>query len=476
MEKGGPVTTGGFDAEGWVVGLTTAITELAEIQHGHWTELEAQRQARSERDRTGWSPWGQKVHELSSFYGRASSEGAYFERNYGPLCDALKKARRALAAHPVLERVGEPSTGNDKLTIYLLSGGGACNMTSIVAGLVARGSERGIGYRAAAAELKALLDTDNDRPEAWPLEDLSVGCHLALFHGLRVTEEISIDDEQQIVPFESVEPYVVKEQLRGEVLSSAAGNGWNWVGAVMKPFRWKPWLRGPSEKHERQLDWGGSFFEDAEDLIQLLAVGHASPVVCLLTVPDCTHRAASHLLGLPHYHTSYAWGRSARGFDKRTGGRDVDMEVVDRTLAAFGQRRSQGYRDCAPAVSRLAEALARSGQFRLDDQILDVAIALERMYDLDQGEISFKLKTRAAFFLAADSRGRRKVFDDVTEFYNTRSSIVHKGKKQTSLQAKAEAFTKGFDVARRTIDRFLREGRPKDWNDVVIGGVDGAVS
>ena len=108
MEKGGPVTTGGFDAEGWVVGLTTAITELAEIQHGHWTELEAQRQARSERDRTGWSPWGQKVHELSSFYGRASSEGAYFERNYGPLCDALKKARRALAAHPVLERVGEP--------------------------------------------------------------------------------------------------------------------------------------------------------------------------------------------------------------------------------------------------------------------------------------------------------------------------------------------------------------------------------
>ena len=98
------------------------------------------------------------------------------------------------------------------------------------------------------------------------------------------------------------------------------------------------------------------------------------------------------------------------------------------------------------------------------------------MYDLDQGEISFKLKTRAAFFLAADTRGRRKVFDDVTEFYAARSSIVHKSKKQTSRQAKAEAFAKGFDVVRMTIDRFLREGQPKDWNDVVIGGVDGAVS
>ena len=68
-----------------------------------------------------------------------------------------------------------------------------------------------------------------------------------------------------------------KEQLRGEVLSSAAGSGWNLVGAVMKPFRWKPRLGGQFDKDEPELDWGGSFFEDAEDLIQLLAVGHASP-------------------------------------------------------------------------------------------------------------------------------------------------------------------------------------------------------
>ena len=68
------------------------------------------------------------------------------------------------------------------------------------------------------------------------------------------------------------------------------------------------------------------------------------------------------------------------------------------------------------------------------------------------------------------------MFDDVNEFYNARSSIVHNGKKQKSQQTKAEAFAKGFDVARRTIDKFLRDGRPKAWNDIVIGGVDGAVS
>ena len=68
------------------------------------------------------------------------------------------------------------------------------------------------------------------------------------------------------------------------------------------------------------------------------------------------------------------------------------------------------------------------------------------------------------------------MFDDVTKFYDERSSIVHKRKQEMLQQDKAEAFDKGFDIARMTIDRFLREGRPKNWKDVVLGGVDGAVS
>ena len=140
MEKGRLVTTGGFDGEGWVTGLTTAITELAKIQHGYWTEWDAQRQAHK-RDRTGWSPWGHKVYELSSFYGHTSSEGAYFERSYGPLRNNLEQAKRALTGHPALERAEEPSTGNDGLQIGILSRGSRGNMTTIVAGLVARGSE-----------------------------------------------------------------------------------------------------------------------------------------------------------------------------------------------------------------------------------------------------------------------------------------------------------------------------------------------
>ena len=345
----------------------------------------------------------------------------------------------------------------------------------MVAGLVARGGERGIGYRGAVGELQALFEADVDEAVTWPPGDLSVGCHVALMHGLRVSGQVPVDGGLTIVPFESVEPYLAKGQLRGEVLDGGPGSSWGSVSAIVTPFRWKPEFRRQGDIDEPDVDRGGSFFEAADDLIELLAVFHASPVVCLLTVPCCVHRAGRHLLGQPQVHGGYGWGRSGRGFDRRTQIRDVDEDAVSRALAAFSVRRSQRYRDCAPAVSRLAEALARNGRFRDDDQILDVAIALERMYDLDQGEISFKLKTRAACFLAADTPGRRQVFDDVNKLYVARSSIVHKGKRQKTAQEKVEAFNAGFDVARRTIVRLLRDGQPENWNDVVIAGVDPSV-
>lgn len=133
------------------------------------------------------------------------------------------------------------------------------------------------------------------------------------------------------------------------------------------------------------------------------------------------------------------------------------------------ERNSGRYRECAPVIARLVEALARSGRFRIDDRILDVAIALERMYELDKGEISFKLKARAACFLETGRTERLRVFRDVEELNNMRSAIVHKRKKPPSKKARGEAFTKGFDVARRTVATLLRHGPPKDWKEMVLG-------
>ena len=71
-----------------------------------------------------------------------------------------------------------------------------------------------------------------------------------------------------------------------------------------------------------------------------------------------------------------------------------------------------------PIVARLAEALARQGRFRTDDRILDVAVALERMRGLDQGEISFKLKARAACILKTLTKDRLGEFGDAQKRYD----------------------------------------------------------
>ena len=119
-----------------------------------------------------------------------------------------------------------------------------------------------------------------------------------------------------------------------------------------------------------------------------------------------------------------------------------------------------------------------------------MAIALERMYELNEGEISFKLKTRAACFLETQTKSRLHVFKDVQEFYDARSGIVHsrggKGKKakpkEVLEQERRAAFDKGFDVARRSVVKLLREEPPENWNEMLLetseespqGGRDGA--
>ena len=133
----------------------------------------------------------------------------------------------------------------------------------------------------------------------------------------------------------------------------------------------------------------------------------------------------------------------------------------------YSERKSQRYRQLSPVVAWLAEALARNGRFAAEDRILDVATGLERMYELDGGEISHKMRTRASWFLGRDSQDRVRVMKSVRDFYSARSAIVHKGNRKGSAASCREAFDTGFDIAARTLFKLLREGRPpigKNWS------------
>ena len=383
----------------------------------------------------------------------------------------LASVQAVLAEHPAWAGVMDPSGEKDEIWMQVVNSDGVGNVSCIIGGLMARAREEpGDGFKVASSELNAVLDPDKKLGDSSGFGELTMGYHVALLYGLRVSAEVRVAKDMTIVPFYRVAAYLHESMLRRVAPEITELNRWNSVSAVVRRFRWKPAFYVRGEESEPALDWGGEFFKDAEVLIELLAVTHATPVVCLATVPYCLHRTASGLLGRQNSWGGFDSKQWIRTFDTSKEPNEADMDAIEKARKGFRERTSERYRDCAPFIARLAEALARSGRFRIDDRILDVAIALERMYELDQGEISFKLKTRAACFLGAGKADRLRVFRDVEDLYKMRSAIVHRGKNRPSRKAREEAFTKGFDVARRSVVQLLRHGPPRDWNEMVLGG------
>ena len=107
-------------------------------------------------------------------------------------------------------------------------------------------------------------------------------------------------------------------------------------------------------------------------------------------------------------------------------------------------------------MSRLSEALARGEGFADEMRIVDIAIALENMYDLPKRKISPTLQNRASGYLGTDCASRDRIKESVKEFYDARSNIVHGGRGNVTQERNREAFSRGFDIARRTLFKLLQ--------------------
>jgi hypothetical protein len=105
------------------------------------------------------------------------------------------------------------------------------------------------------------------------------------------------------------------------------------------------------------------------------------------------------------------------------------------------------------------------------DAAIDLGIALEALY-LDgnnkQTELTFRLKLRIARFLESLPVQRKEIFDLVGVIYDIRSGAVHSGDIPRKFKNSLEAIRAGFDIAARTIRKFIEEGRP-DWDSIQLG-------
>ena len=106
-----------------------------------------------------------------------------------------------------------------------------------------------------------------------------------------------IVDGLTAVPLERTEPFLNRDVLKGVAPFVVRENRWKAVAAIINTVPCKPILLTNGEEPDTELDWGGSFFEDARAFIKLLSLSHGVPVVPLMDIPYCTHRTALLLLG-----------------------------------------------------------------------------------------------------------------------------------------------------------------------------------
>ena len=333
----------------------------------------------------------------------------------------------------------------------------------LIAGLMARAAELSDDcIRRPLCELNAFLSSVGDGAAADALGGLDEGCDLFLFYGLALSGRIEVADGMVLLPYGEVLRFVDEETVREFAPSGAGFHGWRAVGAAARPFRWRPEFRRRGSVNGPVGPPSPPFFPAAAAFLDLLAVSHATRLAPLVTLSNRIDGSAGRLLGRETQSPGFYQNGSAEGFNGFDECPAISPEALAEAQEAFGNRESTRYARMAPIVTRLSEALARDGRFAVADRILDIAMALERMYVLDENNIGRKLRNRTARLLGTDAASEQRIKDDVRELYDVRSDIIHNRLHKLTPERVHSAFVEGFDLARRSLFKLLREGPPQN--------------
>ena len=461
-----------FDAEAWIERLAPLFPPLVQAQEPYLREY--QERHGCVIDLRDGRPPPFPLDDLRSLYDEVRNSRFWgMEAHYVPVRAVLDPVRHKLLAHPTLERVAVTGrlNGDNEFWMQVLGSGGPISAGDLIAGLMARAVEfSDDGLRTALRELNGLLSPVGGRAAADTLGSLDEACDVFLFYGLTLSERIGVADGMVLLPYGEVLRFVDQDLVEQFAPSGAGFHGWRPVGAVARPFRWRPEFRRRGSVNEPVGPPPPPFFQEAAAFLDLLAVSHATRVAPLATLSNRIDGSAGRLLGRETQSPGFYQSWSAEGFS----GFDVCPEISPAALAeaqeAFGCRGSARYERMGPIVTRLSEALARNGRLAVADRVLDVAMALERMYVLDEGNIGRKLRNRTARLLGTDAASEKRIRDNVRELYGVRSDIVHNRLHKLTPERVHSAFVIGFELARQSLFKLLREGPPGDWKELASAG------
>ena len=172
----------------------------------------------------------------------------------------------------------------------------------------------------------------------------------------------------------------------------------------------------------------------------------------------------------PYYSqgTSYPDNVSTLKVDDR-GKISPDEQSVGATISALADKRSKKSR-----IAAARWASSKNSSSSLEDRFIDLRVALETLYlqdfgDKNRGEMRFRLALTGAWHLGSDVAERRQISKTLREAYAVASGVVHSG-QASSTPENHELLRDAQSLCRKGLLKMLREGPPKDWWELILGG------
>ena len=313
----------------------------------------------------------------------------------------------------------------------------------------------------AAANAFARLIDDGERQELASYE-------MVLFRGLHVERTHEISQNLSVIPWEEARKYIPDIAVPSLLGMDNRAEGLP-IGAVASPARWGPAI--VPEDYDFEGVWPDhtrSFREDALLYINLLSLTHGLGLQSTGSIYNGVKREMERLVGTaPSFRSSRILTRGGDSDLVVPATPEMSMEKFSEAKGLFPKMRKAPDR-LRLALSRLASSLSRSGHNAVFDGIVDVAIALEAMYKVGPPEQTYRLATRASYFLEESAESRIATYKTVRDFYRARSTVVHGGTGD-----EGHVLDASLDIARRTLSKLVLEGGPSsftDWDELVIAG------
>ena len=473
-----------FDPDHWIGKMGASLSGLA-------TEVSPEAYHFSGTPERGWRQFAPYSHEEYQRLAEESAEGdPYFkevlDRSHIGFNGEPVEVEALLREHPVISRALEGSEQEQAVQVFRPLSSNTVELRTFVIHLIKL--TFGFGGERAAEVLHRFL-TSGEARELRAYE-------ITVFNGLKLDRRIDVAEGAFLAPYHEVVatcgeyPSASPRHVRAEgSYSHPSDDAPEGSAALVRQLAWGPAIApvdsdgfrladvstlrcqlvsddAPVEELDRH-EMNRRRFEDRDRFVDFLCIATGEPQEFRFWYV----KVDGWMEGLDLDSASSVvsggeWNRRGEYLSEANG--DLLLETIR------GWRGYQGDRARIElAIRRLAGLPSRAGRFDTEDRLLDTAIALETMYNLDSPEITYKLQTRAGYYLGTSSEERLEIYRQIGDFYRARSALVHGSGGRGRGMDVGKALTDGRKLARETLLTLLRDGRTPDWNCLVMSAGEG---